>query len=118
MTGYSYVVSPCDNGPCDEQDEDGLAAALAKFGPISVCINADGWWDGYKGGVLSTPCSSDALEINHCVQLVGYDKSAPIPYWKVRNEWTTNWGEAGFRLPMGHTACGNPSESLRVLECP
>ena len=59
--------------------------------------------------MLRKECSAKARKIDHCVQLVGYDKSAAEPYWKVRNSWGTDWGENGFiRLPFGegNACCG------------
>lgn len=106
-----WAVEPCTGGTCTS-DEDQLAAVLAKYGPLSVCINSgDGQgkavdWDKYEGGVLSSGCKAKYNKLDHCVQLVGYDKTASPPYWKVRNEWSTSWGEAGFiRLPMGENSC-------------
>jgi len=49
--------------------------------------------------------------MDHCVQLVGYDKTAAKPYWKIRNSWTDQWGEKGFiRLPFGKNICGVANE--------
>lgn len=120
VTGYKYAVPPCDGGKCDSQDEDSLAAALAKFGPISICVNSgDSHWEFYESGMwppASHPdCKSDWDLIDHCVQLVGYDKTASPPYWRVRNSWGSEWGEAGFiRLPMGQNACGIADEAIIV----
>merc|ERR1719265_28682 len=75
------AVPPCEDESCSSQDEDGLAAAVAKYGPMSICLNANwdnhvGWhYDGVYTGVDGT-CSSDYSKLDHCVQLVGYDKSA------------------------------------------
>merc|ERR1712087_211066 len=54
VTGYKYAVPPCDSGSCKNQNEDTLAAALAKFGPISICVNAENW---ILTSVVSTPRS-------------------------------------------------------------
>merc|ERR1712070_1044235 len=114
VTDYKYAVAPCEGGSCSGQDEDGLKAALATHGPLSVCINAESW-NGYYGGVLSGTCSGAYNTLDHCVQLVGYDTTASTPYWKVRNSWGTSWGESGFiRLPMGVNSCGIADEAMYV----
>merc|ERR1712139_645403 len=111
---YQYAVAPCEGGSCSSQDEDGLKAALAAHGPLSVCVNAESW-NGYYGGVLSGSCSGSYNALDHCVQLVGYDTTASTPYWKVRNSWGTSWGENGFiRLPMGQNACGIADEAYII----
>merc|ERR1712232_878785 len=108
VTGYKYAVPECKRGKCKNQDEDGLAAALAAKGPISICVNAGGnGWQVYKKGIFSKKCSGAAADWDHCVQLVGYDKSGPVPYWIVRNSWNTDWGIDGYmHLKMGSNLCG------------
>jgi len=107
VTGMKYAIPPCNKGDCSKQNEEALAAAVAKYGPVSVCINSGdmqtGDWMKYKGGILSGSCKGEAKLIDHCVQLVGYDKTGAKPYWKVRNSWGTTWGESGFiRIPYGN----------------
>lgn len=116
ITGYTYAVSPCDSGSCKSQDEDGLATALASKGPISVCVNAGGaGWQSYRGGVYKRTCSGAASALDHCVQLVGYDKSGETPYWIVRNSWNTDWGIDGYmHLAMGKNLCGIADEATIV----
>jgi len=114
VTDYKYAVAPCEGGSCSSQDEDGLKAALAAHGPLSICVNAE-TWNSYYGGVLSGSCSGKYNALDHCVQLVGYDTTASTPYWKVRNSWGTSWGEKGFiRLPMGVNSCGVADEAMYV----
>jgi len=119
VTGWRYAIPLCDSGKCENQSEDALAAALAKNGPLSICVNA-AHWDFYRGGVFSCgifdwKCSGHASALDHCVQLVGYDKSGSSPYWKVRNSWGTSWGENGFiRLPYGKNACGVADEAYII----
>lgn len=108
VTGFKYATKPCNSGACKHQDEDALASALAAKGPVSICVNAGGnGWQVYKKGIFSKKCSGAASQLDHCVQLVGYDKSGPTPYWIVRNSWNTDWGIDGYmHLKMGENLCG------------
>merc|ERR1719387_364636 len=107
VSGYSYAVKPCTSGACTNQDLRGLAAALEKT-PLSVCVNAETWND-YTGGVLTAAgCGSmGAASQDHCVMAVGFNSTAPTPYWIVRNSWATTWGEQGYiYLEMAKNTCG------------
>ncbi|KAJ1605915.1 cryptopain-cysteine proteinase secreted [Cryptosporidium canis] len=73
-----------------------LKTALAKYGPVSVAIQADQTpFQFYKSGVFDAPCGT---QINHGVVLVGYDvdETTNKEYWLVRNSWGENWGEKGY----------------------
>merc|ERR1712048_516649 len=107
VTGYSYAVPPCTEGSCDKQDLKGLANALEES-PLSVCVNA-GMWNDYNGGVMSSaacgPMGADYQD--HCVMAVGFNSTAPTPYWIVRNSWASTWGEQGYiYLEMAKNTCG------------
>lgn len=107
VTGYSYATPPCTEGACAHQDLKKLAAAAAQT-PVSVCVNA-GVWNDYTGGVLtSAACGSmGAADQDHCVGLVGFNTTAPKPYWIVRNSWASTWGEQGYiYLEMAKNTCG------------
>lgn len=113
VSGFTYATKPCEQGQCKNQDEDALAAALATKGPVSICVNAGGnGWQNYKSGVYTKKCSGASSKLDHCVQLVGYNKEAAKPYWIVRNSWNTDWGIKGYiHLPMGKNACGIADEA-------
>merc|ERR1712176_1311849 len=113
VTGFTYATKPCNSGSCKHQDEDALAAALVSKGPISICVNAGGsGWQNYKKGIYTRRCSGASSDLDHCVQLVGYDKSGPTPYWIVRNSWNTDWGMNGYmHLKMGENLCGVADEA-------
>lgn len=93
-TGYQRI----------SQDEGQIAQALATYGPLSICVDANGF-NGYNGGVLQNPsCSKSAL--NHAINIVGYGRDN-VDYWKVRNSWGTGWGERGYiRMYRGNCQCG------------
>jgi len=107
LAGFNYAVTPCTEGACNHQDLKALAAALEKT-PVSVCVNAVVWND-YTGGVLtSAGCGSMAANAqDHCVMAVGFNSTAPTPYWIVRNSWATTWGDQGYiYLEMAKNTCG------------
>jgi len=116
IDSYKYAIPACQGGRCNNQDESGLMAALNTHGPLSVCVNAE-TFNNYQGGIgIGTDgCSGAYNHLDHCVQLVGYDSTGSSPYWKVKNSWTTGWGEGGFiRLPMGSNYCGIADEAMYV----
>ncbi|RNC59775.1 cysteine peptidase [Trypanosoma cruzi] len=84
------------------QDEAQIAAWLAVNGPVAVAVDASSWMT-YTGGVM-TSCVSEQLD--HGVLLVGYNDSAAVPYWIIKNSWTTQWGEEGYiRIAKGLNQC-------------
>jgi len=117
VTDYKYAIPPCEGGACGSQQESDMKAALATHGPLSVCVNANDW-NSYNGGVVAKgSCSGAYNTLDHCVQLVGYDTTAPTPYWIVKNSWGVDgWGEKGhIWLPMGENSCGIADEAMYVV---
>jgi len=107
LSGYKYAVAPCTSGACANQDLKGFAAALEES-PLSICVNA-GTWNEYTGGVLTAAAcgSMGAASQDHCVMAVGFNTTAPVPYWIVRNSWATTWGSDGYiYLEMAENTCG------------
>jgi len=107
VSGYHYATKPCTSGACNSQDLHAFAAALEET-PVSVCVNA-GAWNDYSGGVMtSAACGSMAADYqDHCVMAVGFNTTAPTPYWIVRNSWSSTWGEGGYvYLEMAKNTCG------------
>lgn len=65
--------------------------------PVSIAVDATNW-PQYSSGIFNN-CDT---KLNHGVLLVG----ATEQYWKVKNSWSTAWGESGYiRLSRGNT-CG------------
>jgi C1A family cysteine protease len=94
-------------------DETTMQSNLASWGPLSICVDAEPWQD-YTGGVLmASDCSN---QLDHCVQLVGYDMTQSTPFWIVRNSWGTDWGENGYiRLQYGQDTCGCADEATSAI---
>lgn len=79
IDGYGYSTSKCvcytdgSGCSCDNQNEGMAVRNLATYGPAVVCLDASTWQD-YTDGILSSDsgCSSGFMDVNHCVQAVGY----------------------------------------------
>jgi len=75
------------------QDVTRMVAALMKYGPAQIGIDAS-CVEGYTGGII-TNCTSN--NVDHAVAIVGADTdSNGIDYWLVRNSWNTTFGEGGY----------------------
>ncbi|XP_039750653.1 cathepsin F-like [Pararge aegeria] len=103
VTGYRRVRS----------DEEDMARAVYKYGPLSAGINSASMKQ-YKGGIdepREDLCSP--RELDHAVLIVGYNiyldsnTGEKVPYWIIKNSWGVNWGDKGFYyLVRGRNACG------------
>jgi len=68
--------------------------AVCSSGPVSVAIEADQrYFQHYTGGVLTANCGTN---LDHGVLLVGFGTDGGYDYWKVKNSWGPDWGEAGY----------------------
>ncbi|RQM22609.1 hypothetical protein B5M09_005570 [Aphanomyces astaci] len=89
-TAVTKVTSFTDVTP---NDEDELKAAVARQ-PVSVAIEADQpEFQFYKSGVFDKRCGT---KLDHGVLVVGYGTKDGNKYWKVKNSWGEEWGDAGF----------------------
>lgn len=94
-----YVVT-VDNYYVIDTGEDDMIEYVMSTGPLAVCVDANDWVS-YTGGVIHS-CGNS---LDHCVQLVGYDKDNE--YWIVRNSWGEAWGDNGYvMLKGGKNTCG------------
>jgi len=87
-----------------DENEQAMQQFTYTTGPPSVCVDAASW-SGYQGGVITSSECGD--QIDHCVQIVGWDVVQGLNAWQVRNSWGTSWGYAGYLwVAMGQDACG------------
>jgi len=83
-----------------------LQFAVATVGPISVSVDAS-TWSSYKSGIY-TGCDAEKYsDIDHAVLLVGYGTSNGTPYWIIKNQWGTGWGENGYMRLYRHSDDSN-----------
>lgn len=84
------------SGFTDVQDCQTLVNALNEK-PVSVAVDATNW-ASYRSGVFSD-CST---VLNHGVLVVGWRADG----WKVKNSWSSAWGESGFIILARGNTCG------------
>eukprot|EP00330_Aristerostoma_sp_ATCC50986_P005549 CAMPEP_0114601798 /NCGR_PEP_ID=MMETSP0125-20121206/24413_1 /TAXON_ID=485358 ORGANISM="Aristerostoma sp., Strain ATCC 50986" /NCGR_SAMPLE_ID=MMETSP0125 /ASSEMBLY_ACC=CAM_ASM_000245 /LENGTH=218 /DNA_ID=CAMNT_0001811379 /DNA_START=191 /DNA_END=848 /DNA_ORIENTATION=- len=74
--------------------------------PTTIAVDAISW-QFYSSGIMKRFCGKGQ---DHNVLLVGFDEGEK--YWKIKNSWGADWGEAGFiRVEMdeknsGYGECG------------
>jgi C1A family cysteine protease len=79
--------------------------AIYTYGPISVCVAVDSYFQAYSGGVFN---ANTATQIDHAVMLVGWDDANGC--WIMKNSWGTGWGESGYmRIAYGCDLIGYAS---------
>ncbi|XP_047663956.1 digestive cysteine proteinase 2-like isoform X2 [Tachysurus fulvidraco] len=90
-------------------DLEALKAALYKYGPNAVSIDAaHRSFSFYSDGVYYEPdCKNGPDDLDHAVLAVGYGVLGGQPYWLVKNSWSTYWGNDGYVLmSMKDNNCG------------
>jgi len=118
---YSYSSYEGESGTCDSTKTDYKISVNAYYtlagsdsttvennminyvkstGPLTVCVDASAW-SSYTSGIISV-CTEN---VNHCLQVVGVNTAEG--YWKLRNSWSTSFGESGYvYLKTGENLCG------------
>lgn len=97
--------------------EDIILNLISTNGPVAVAINAK-TWQHYIGGVIEYHCDGDVSNLNHAVQIVGYDLSGDTPFYIVRNTWGESFGEKGYLyIAVNKNMCGLANEvaALSIL---
>lgn len=93
------------------RNEGAMVRQLALHGPLTVAVDATSWQD-YLGGVIQYNCETKR---NHAVQVVGYDLTAKVPYYIVKNTWGREYGHEGFLyIAIGKNLCGIANEVSAV----
>nr|XP_012136753.1 PREDICTED: cathepsin O-like isoform X2 [Megachile rotundata] len=110
ISGVRIKDFTCDSF-VDAEDE--LVSTLATHGPVAAAVNALSW-QNYLGGVIQFHCDGSFDSLNHAVQIVGYDKSAKIPHYIIKNSWGSNFGDNGFMyIAIGNNLCDYRLEDVK-----
>jgi C1A family cysteine protease len=104
-SGVTKTAGPCQKftsagvkfSSCSDvtpKDQVALKGAVA-ISPVVIAIEADTrYFQSYTSGILdSTACGTS---LDHAVEIVGYGTENGMDYWKVRNSWSSSWGEGGY----------------------
>jgi len=84
-------------------NENSMLEVLENHGPVTVAVDATNW-QYYVGGIIQWNCDTN---LNHAVQIVGYDKTGDVPHYIVRNSWGTGFGDKGYLyVAIGSNLCG------------
>lgn len=83
-----------DYGIVIRDNEVALREAVAQ-GPVAIAIEADAdAMQFYDKGILTT--RSCGTNVDHAVTIVGYGEDRGMKYWKIKNSWSSDWGEGGY----------------------
>jgi xylem cysteine proteinase len=91
-----------------------LMTAIAQQ-PVSIAIEADqSVFQFYSGGVMTGACGST---LDHGVLAVGYGTLDGQDYYKVKNSWGPDWGDAGY-IMLGRGSTFDPNGQCGILMAP
>jgi C1A family cysteine protease len=77
------------------KDQVALKSAVSKQ-PVVIAIEADTkYFQSYSSGILTDGIKC-GTSLDHAVEIVGYGTENGIEYWKIRNSWSSTWGEQGY----------------------
>merc|ERR1712232_1127761 len=96
-----------------DRDEAGLLNALVTKGPMSVGIMVPDEMLYYESGVFKfESCRHNASQIDHAVTLTGFGIEQGVPYYLIRNSWSTYWGDEGYiKIARGELDCAIASQA-------
>jgi cysteine peptidase B len=99
ISNWGYITT--------SDNENYMAQWTYQYGPPSVCLDAQ-TWQYYQGGVITQNCGT---QLDHCVQLTGWQVYTGIQAWTIRNSWGSDWGMSGYvLLETGADMCGVGTE--------
>lgn len=122
IDGSGYCTPSQQSGMASTQD---IKNAMVQFGPISTAIAADSSWDGATPSGVIPYRRLTPNDIDHDVQLVGWDDARQIPgapakgAWIMKNQWSEQWGDKGYGyLAYGSHQIGTEAMWVSVAALP
>lgn len=129
VTTHSSFLSDLQIQATKSYDETTLRQNLVGISPLSICVDAANWQGtflsfsfnffltlhvlDYSSGVMTAWECAWIVQLDHCVQLIGYDLTASTPFYYVRNSWGTDWGSDGYiLLEANANTCGLTEEGM------
>lgn len=101
---WAFIGSVFEQTPAVED----IKRAIVEFGPVASAVNVTFPFQFYRGGIFSGCSPTTDKELNHAVNLVGWDDAGG--YWIMRNSWGESWGEKGYmRIKYGCNGIGMAS---------
>ncbi|PAA82178.1 hypothetical protein BOX15_Mlig025291g1, partial [Macrostomum lignano] len=93
-------------------NEDALPDHLWRRGTAAVAVDGH-MWQYYVDGTIVHNCDT---QLNHAVQIVGYDLTSDIvPFYLVRNSWGSDWGMSGYlQIARASTCAALPNRLSRL----
>lgn len=88
---------------------DALKHAIVNYGPVSISIDASPTTFAFysHGAYYDANCKNDPNSLDHAVLAVGYLNLNGKLVWKVKNSWSTYWGNDGYiYIQADNNVCG------------
>jgi len=84
---------------------DAIRQEILSHGPVQAAFSVYADFMHYQSGVYQHV--TGALEGGHAVTIIGWGTENSTPYWLVKNQWNTSWGDQGlFKIKRGSNECG------------
>ena len=71
-----------------------IKQAIIEHGSVNSCIWFSDELHNYGGGVYNLDNPAPFGQINHVIQIIGWNDTTQA--WLIKNSWGTDWGEGGF----------------------
>ena len=79
-----------------------------QYGPVVILMYASNDLKYYYDGIYEGQGCSDNDVPNHSALVYGYDLNAEKPYFLLKNNWGTGWGDAGYyKVAIGPLTSSN-----------